>query len=272
MKKISVLLATRDRPEMLEASIDSLMINVSDSENVEILLGIDDDDKKTLEFVQTDEFQNKMQDEYNVDVQAVLFERMGYKNLHQYMNQLWGQANGEWLMLWNDDAIMETKDWDLEIGKFDDEFALLKFNQTNHMHPYALFPVIPTDWCRLIGHFSLNSQNDAWLNLIAKPLGIIRNIPVDVMHDRFDLTGNNNDEIFNSREYAEGNPEDPDDLMHENMVKSRDAIMHKISWYCDRIGQTEVAEYFSKVKTGEIDPFDDWKEIRDNSVGLGSGL
>ena len=22
--------------------------------------------------------------------------------------------------LWNDDAIMETKDWDLEIGKYDD--------------------------------------------------------------------------------------------------------------------------------------------------------
>ena len=112
MKKISVLLATRDRPELLEKSIDSLLLNVSDSENVDILLGIDNDDEKTLEFVQTDAFQNKMQDEYIVDVQAVLFDRMGYKNLHQYMNMLWGQANGEWLMLWNDDAVMETKDWD----------------------------------------------------------------------------------------------------------------------------------------------------------------
>ena len=42
------------------------------------------------------------------------------------------------------------------------------------------------DWCRLIGNFSLNAQNDAWLNLIAKPLGIIKDIPVDVVHDRFD--------------------------------------------------------------------------------------
>lgn len=225
MKKISVLLATRDRPELLEKSIDSLLLNVSDSENVEILLGIDNDDEKTLEFVQTDAFQNKMQDEYNVDVQAVLFDRMGYKNLHQYMNMLWGQANGEWLMLWNDDAVMETKDWDLEIGKFDDDFALLKFNQTNHTHPYALFPVIPTDWCRLIGTFSLNSQNDAWLNLIAKPLGIVRNIPVDVLHDRFDLTGNNNDEIFNSREYAEGNPEDPQDLMPMRLPKRGNVLV-----------------------------------------------
>ena len=30
MKKISILLATRERPELLEKSIDSLMTNVSD--------------------------------------------------------------------------------------------------------------------------------------------------------------------------------------------------------------------------------------------------
>jgi hypothetical protein len=272
MKKISVLLATRSRTKMLGDSIDSLMTNVSDSENVEIMLGIDNDDQETLDFVQSEDFQNKMQDEYNVDVQAVLFDRLGYKNLHQYMNQLWGQANGEWLLLWNDDAIMQTKDWDLEIGKYDDQFALLKMNQTNHTHPYALFPIIPTDWCRLIGSYSGNPQNDAWLNLIAKPLGIIKDIPVDVLHDRFDLTGNNDDDIFRSREYAEGNPQDPGDLMHENNIRMRDAITHKIAWFCNRIGQTETSDYFDKVKAGEIDPFADWKKVREESVGLGSGI
>ena len=272
MKRISVLLATRQRPDMLEKSIDSLLSNVSDSRNVEILLGVDNDDQETIDHIQNDDFQTKMQDTYNVDIQAVLFERLGYKNLHEYMNTLWAQANGEWLMLWNDDALMETKDWDLEIGKYDDKFALLKFNQVNHKHPYALFPVIPTDWCRLIGQFSLNAQNDAWLNLIAKPLGIIHNIPVDVVHDRFDLTGNNDDEIFRSREYAEGNPQDPKDLMHVNMIKTRDAIIHKIAWFCDRIGQKETTEYFNKVKTGEIDPFKDWATEREEAVGLGSGL
>ena len=134
MKKISVLLATRSRPKMLEDSIDSLLSNVSDSTNVEILLGVDNDDQETIDFIQTEDFQNKMQDTYNADVQAILFDRLGYKNLHQYMNTLWGQASGEWLMLWNDDAIMQTQNWDLEIGKFDDEFVLLKFNKVNHVH------------------------------------------------------------------------------------------------------------------------------------------
>ena len=102
MKKISVLLATRQRKEMLDKSIDSLLSNVSNTDNVEIMLGIDNDDQDTLDFVQSEDFQNKMQDDYNVDVQAVLFDRLGYKNLHQYMNQMWTQASGEWLMLWNE--------------------------------------------------------------------------------------------------------------------------------------------------------------------------
>ena len=60
--------------------------------------------------------------------------------------------------------------------------------------------------------------------------------------------------------------------MNENMIKTRDAIIHKIAWYCDRIGQKDIAEYFNKVKTGEINPFEDWQKIKEESVGLGSGL
>ena len=59
MKRISVLLATRSRPKMLEDSIDSLLSNVSDSTNVEILLGVDNDDQETIDFIQTEDFQNK---------------------------------------------------------------------------------------------------------------------------------------------------------------------------------------------------------------------
>ena len=84
-EKISVLLATRQRKEMLDKSIDSLMTNISNTDNVEIMLGIDNDDQETLD-IQNEDFQNKMQDDFNVDVQAVLFDRLGYKNLHEYMN------------------------------------------------------------------------------------------------------------------------------------------------------------------------------------------
>ena len=58
--------------------------------------------------------------------------------------------------------------------------------------------------------------------------------------------------------------------MHQDNIRMRDAIIHKIAWFCNRIGQTETSEYFDKVKAGEIDPFDEWKKIREESVGLGS--
>ena len=46
MKKISVLLATRQRTELLDKSIDSLLSNVSNTDNVEIMLGIDNDNRE----------------------------------------------------------------------------------------------------------------------------------------------------------------------------------------------------------------------------------
>ena len=63
------------------------------------------------------------------------------------------------------------------------------------------------------------------------------------------ITGNNDDEIFRSREYAEGNPSDPKDLMSEQNIRIRDAIIHKMAWFCNRIGQTETSDYFDKVKS-----------------------
>ena len=56
------------------------------------------------------------------------------------------------------------------------------------------------------------------------------------------------------------------------MIKTRDAIIHKIAWYCNRIGQTETSDYFEKVKSGKVDPFAEWHEIRKNADGLGSGI
>jgi hypothetical protein len=40
----------------------------------------------------------------------------GYDSLHEYYNELASKATGDWLMLWNDDAVMETEGWDEKIG------------------------------------------------------------------------------------------------------------------------------------------------------------
>ena len=84
---------------------------------------------------------------------ALQFTPIGYENLHKYNNTLAGYAAGKWIMFFNDDAIMKTKNWDDKIMDFEDEFCLLRFReQTNH--PYSIFPCFPKIWFYLLDHFS----------------------------------------------------------------------------------------------------------------------
>ena len=76
----------------------------------------------------------------------------------------------------------------------------------------------------------------------------------DCLHDRADITGNNNDEMFKSRIYKEGHPEKEGDLHHQKNVNARFADASKIAWYLNRIGQTSL--HWQKIVKKEIKPFD----------------
>lgn len=268
--RTSFLIPTRKRIDMLEKSIMSIMENADNPSEVELLIGVDNDDEETAEFV-SGPLAEKLE-QYNNDTKVLKFNPLGYTRLHEYVNGLCGYASGDYLVLWNDDCILQTKGWDTVLAEQEDKFSVFKMNQVNHPHPYALFPIVPIDWYLLIGYFSLNCQNDAWVSTISKALDILKPIEIDVLHDRFDLTGNNDDEIFRSRTYKEGNPNDPEDFNHPNMQKAREHCMHKISWFCGKIGQTQTPEFFDKVMKQEINPYADWQEERKTAKGLGSGL
>jgi hypothetical protein len=123
--------------------------------------------------------------------------------------------------------------------------------QTNH--PYSIFPIFPWDWFRLLDHISLHGQNDAWISEIAYLLNIMEDIDIEAIHDRADITGNNNDSVFQERVYKEGSPDTPGDLHHKDMVQRRFADASKLAWYLERIGQTSV--HWQKIVRKEIEPF-----------------
>lgn len=268
--KTSFLIPTRERKEMLEKSILSIMETADNPSEIELLLGVDNDDQETADYVANE--LPKVLEGYNNDTKVLKFNPLGYGKLHEYVNALCGYASGDYLVLWNDDCILQTKGWDTLLSEQEDKFAVFKMNQTNHPHPYALFPIVPIDWYLLIGYFSLNAQNDAWVSTIAKALNVLKPIDIDILHDRFDLTGNNDDDTFRNRVYKEGNPSDPEDFQHPNMTKAREHCMHKLSWFCGKIGQPETQEYFNKVLTNEVNPYEEWQEERKNAKGVGSGL
>jgi len=261
---ISVLLPTRGRREVLKSSLESLISKATDPENVELLLGIDDDDEGAREYIEQEIA--PMLREYRVECRANIFKPLGYENLHVYVNTLAGNASGDWLFFWNDDGIMVTDGWDDVIRNYTGQFKLLAPRDNHDGHPYAIFPIVPRDWFTLVDHLSQNAQNDAWLSHIAYMLDIFERIDVEFIHDRADITGNNDDPTFQNRKYMEGNPSDPKDFGHPGMQQARVATAYKIAWFLNRIGQH--SDWWDGVVAGTQDPFEKMKWV-DGVKGAG---
>ena len=251
-KGISILLPTRGRKEVLKKSLESLLNKADNPDDLEVLFGVDEDDQEVSDYIK-DEIAPILK-EKGVEGRANIFKPLGYENLHVYVNTLAGSSTGKWMFFWNDDCLMESEGWDTEIRKYDGQFKLLGPKDNHDGHPYAILPIVPNDWFILMGHLSQNAQNDAWLSHIAYMLDIFERIDISFIHDRADITGNNDDETFKNRKYMEGNPSDPKDFGHVDMQNARVNTAHKIAWFLEKIGQK--SEWWDKVKAGDQDPFE----------------
>lgn len=249
---ISVLLPTRGRTDQLFQSLKSLIEKAKNPRRVELMLGIDEDDQAIKPYLS--EVIAPYLKEHEVECRANIFQPLGYENLHKYVNTLASNCSGEWLMFWNDDGLMLTDNWDEVIESYNGQFKLLAPRDNHEGHPYAIFPIVPRDWFVLMDHLSMNAQNDAWLSHIAYMLDIFERIDVEFLHDRADLTGNNDDETFRNRKYMEGNPSDPADFGHPDMQNARVRSAFKLAWFLEKIGQP--SEWWANVQSGKQDPFE----------------
>lgn len=181
---ISVLLPSRGRPDSLIESVASLAAIAKDPDAVEVLVAIDPDDPATVDAT--------------LDLDGVrpwtAPERYGYAQLHRYYNHLATMAKGEWLLLWNDDATMRTPGWDEVIGGQEPGVLWLASNQG----PYY-FPAWPRAWSDAWGHVSLSPNVDVWVSEVGARVGRTVPVPVEIHHDRKDITGGHDDQT-----YAEG--------------------------------------------------------------------
>ena len=255
-KRISVLLPTRARAELSFKSLSTLWSTASDNTDIEYLIALDDDDQASIDYYESTVI--PYLENEGIEYQIHVVPRWGYAQLNTYINYLGQQASGRWIMFWNDDAIMESKDWDLEIEKHTGKFRVLRMPDQSE-HPYSIFPIVPHEWKVLLGDLSPQQMTDAWVSQIAYLCNIMVNIPVKVTHDRFDLTGNNNDETFNNRPQFEGNPKDPRDLNSPEMTNRRYQDAARIMWYLKTIG--DYNDHFEKAITGKEDT---WKYLKAN--------
>jgi hypothetical protein len=255
---IAVLLPTRGRTDALSRSVMSLINRAVDSSSVQLLLGFDHDDHEGIEH-----FQNELEPwliDKKVNYDAQVFERLGYNRLNEYVNALAVSSDADWLMFWNDDAMMDTAGWDKVISTHTGEFKCLAVH-THNDHPYSIFPIVPREWLDHLGYLSPHQISDAWLSQQAYLLDIFERIPVWVTHDRHDLTGNNNDDTYKNRVMYEGNPSDARDFHNPSWHLRRMQDVDKLSVYME--SKNLDISWWNNIKAGKQDP---WVKLQENDI------
>ena len=234
-KAISILMATRGRPELAFKSLKSMIDLAHNVDQIEFCVAIDNDDIKSMDYFKETVVPWFEEKDHNILVMT--FDRLGYANLPKYMETLALQSRGAWFIVWNDDALMESQDWDKEIASYTGQFKLLAFKDNHNEHPYSIFPIVPREWVVLFGTISPQQAIDAWVSQIAYIVDCFQRIEATVTHDRHDLTGNNDDSTYAEREFLEGDPENPKDAFHPDMVALKQQYVEKVVWFLKCIGQ-----------------------------------
>jgi hypothetical protein len=246
---ISVLLPTRGRPGALEHCLTSLLNKARSVNRVEVLLAFDNDDLDHLAYFQ--DVIVPWLKQIGVSYTAFKFPRLGYLRLNEYLNELATHARGDWMFFWNDDADMVTSYWDDVVASYTGQLRLLRAT-TNHEHPYAIFPIVPAQWVKITGHLSPHQINDAWVSQIGFMLDIVETIPVHIHHDRFDLTGQNNDRTFQERKMLENlGAHDTRDFNHANWRKIRINEAIKLAEHIERT-ENRLLTHFRQGLDGKI--------------------
>lgn len=168
MVDISVLLPTRNRPELLSRSVDSLLDLAEDPDSIEILLAVDPDAPAWL-----------------LRGKALVWtapERYGGSRMQEYYNRLATLASGEWLMLWNDDAAMLTPGWDAVVRAHPGLCLWLDHMGTGPGH-CNMFPIWPKAWTDRLGRIADGSPRvDTWIQEVAEIMGRQVKVPVQLQH------------------------------------------------------------------------------------------
>jgi hypothetical protein len=159
---LSVLLPTRERPEQLVSSVSTLLDFARYPEQVQVCYASDSDDPDTAKAIS---HLSRSQDVHYV------MPRLGYDRLHEYCNALTAEATGTWTMMWNDDALMCSPQWDDELATVDPRVILNPM--TSHGSTSVLFPIVPSRFVKAVGHWSLNAHTDSWWELIGHSLRIV---------------------------------------------------------------------------------------------------
>lgn len=221
---ISILCPTRKRPKNIIRLVDSIVKTVSNIEDLELLIYIDDDDDVSLSALQ--EIATK------INVNAV----QGNKIIGSQMyNELGKLAVGDIIMFAADDIVFQTKNWDVIIeNKFQEyeDKILLVYGEDGFQHGrIATYGFVHKYWIELIGYLLppklASAYTDEWLTEVSERIGrrvYLSSLFIEHMHPAVGKAPN--DETYTNRIEVAGDIKsyykslEPDRIRDAEILKS----------------------------------------------------
>ena len=158
--KFSLFLNTRQRTALLSNLLRSIDGTISGNNDIEILLGIDDDDIQTCNFIQNLDL---VLPDSSVVPNIVTHTTTRPDNLHIKMNDLAEKSSGDFLFVLNDDVEFLTPSWDEIVrSKFKsvavkDGIYYIGIHDTSIDKPenkqYSSFPALTREAYVALGYF-----------------------------------------------------------------------------------------------------------------------
>lgn len=168
---ISLIIPTRNRVKSLRRFFDSIEETCKSADNLEVLLGIDDDDIETIRFIE------KYSESSKFVIKPIIGKRgKGYVELHNKINELCQVSNGIFLFFLPDDVQFMTKNWDEKIlatynSIYRDNIFWIRTSHNEEGNPWASCFAITRDWFDVTGHYGTCYRADTEFNYVAKHVG-----------------------------------------------------------------------------------------------------
>ena len=140
--RFSFLLPTRGRPDLVDRLFRSIVDTTSSLDQLEIILGIDDDDQATQKITHD-----------RLNLKKVILPR-GQK-MGALVSACYAASSGRFIMGVNDDLILRTQGWDEIVAscfeRFGDDIGLIHVNDLLFRDVLCTFPILSRRACKEIG-------------------------------------------------------------------------------------------------------------------------
>jgi glycosyltransferase involved in cell wall biosynthesis len=185
---VSMLIPSRKRPEKLRKTIESILQTASGETDIEIIVRLDSDDARSLNAIPT------LSLLHEPTTFLVGPHGQGYADAALWWNGMAAVAKGDWFFSFNDDAIMEGKNWDMELMGYDDPICMV-LPQDNYNH--SSFPILPRRIYDILGHITRYAGIDTWnLACIGSTFPVHNAADIRVCHERPDLMSDKEDDAW----------------------------------------------------------------------------